>query len=630
MVLKSGRGSNGGRGTRRAGALRRLRWLPLVLALGVGGEAGALTGGEVAQYLRARAAMTAGTWAAAAEALTPLTVEAESSLPVHDLVIYTRLLAGDYNGALAHAQSLGDRAVRSWPHTLVLFADRVQKKEWAEALALIEGQAPGLWVDMLAAWVEFGAGNPEAGIARLVERRSQPAEAFAPRSRNHYLDYHRGLLLLAADRVSEGVEALAAVSELPGAGHRAVLARSARLAVAEAEALFRRRLPDHPEHDIYEALLRETVTSRTVLTPAEGVAEALLGIAEMSTWSSGGGHARVVLEIAGILRPGDAEIARALAEGLASVGQHDDALGALAGAEPADRTLRLTEAEARQLAGDLDGAVRIYDDLLKADQDDPWLSFALAELYRRHEQYAPALEWYSTALEHTQQVIGDLREYGLEVHTVDQDLDFWALAGEALVPVATGAPTIPGELLAEQEDHFYFSLADYLRMEGQLWRVYFGRAVANERLGDWDPAEADLKRALRLSDGHPSVANYLGYYWVDQGVHLEEGTELLEEALRQAPENAYILDSVGWARYRAGEYEEALDYLERALRIEPGVAEVYDHFGDVLWQLGRPVEAEYQWLRALTLEPEEHIRERAEFKLREGLDGWLREGPGGP
>ena len=156
-------------------------------------------------------------------------------------------------------------------------------------------------------------------------------------------------------------------------------------------------------------------------------------------------------------------------------------------------------------------------------------------------------------------------------------------------------------------------------MESSLWPAYFGRGIAYERLGEWPEAEVDLQRALRISNDHPSVANYLGYYWIDNGMHLERGLELLEAALERRPQDPYILDSVGWALYRVGDYEGALDLLEQALQLEPGVAEIYDHFGDVLWTLGYRTEARYQWERALTLDPEEHIRVRAERKAREGL-----------
>ena len=94
---------------------------------------------------------------------------------------------------------------------------------------------------------------------------------------------------------------------------------------------------------------------------------------------------------------------------------------------------------------------------------------------------------------------------------------------------------------------------------------------------------------------------------------------MLEAALDNRPDDPYILDSVGWALYRVGDYDGALQLLEKALHFEPGVAEIYDHFGDVLWTLGYRTEANYQWKRALTLDPEEHIRERAERKAREGL-----------
>ncbi len=43
------------------------------------------------------------------------------------------------------------------------------------------------------------------------------------------------------------------------------------------------------------------------------------------------------------------------------------------------------------------------------------------------------------------------------------------------------------------------------------WFVYYARAISHERLGNWDKAEADFRKALELNPEHPQVLNYLGY-----------------------------------------------------------------------------------------------------------------------
>lgn len=136
------------------------------------------------------------------------------------------------------------------------------------------------------------------------------------------------------------------------------------------------------------------------------------------------------------------------------------------------------------------------------------------------------------------------------------------------------------------------------------WRLYFWRGASRERLGDWRGAEADLQQALVLSPEQPDVLNYLGYGWIDRGERLQEGLALLERAVALRPTSGAIVDSLGWAHYRLGDYAQALDQLERAVELDPADPTANDHLGDVYWRLGRRIEARFQWRRALTLAPD--------------------------
>lgn len=133
------------------------------------------------------------------------------------------------------------------------------------------------------------------------------------------------------------------------------------------------------------------------------------------------------------------------------------------------------------------------------------------------------------------------------------------------------------------------------------WRLYFARGAAREQLGFWAPAESDLETALGLNPTNPEILNYLGYSWIDRGLHLERALGLIEQALILAPDSGAITDSLGWAFYRLGQYDRAVYHLERATELDPRNAGILDHLGDAYWQTGRYSEAGYQWQRALDL-----------------------------
>ena len=134
--------------------------------------------------------------------------------------------------------------------------------------------------------------------------------------------------------------------------------------------------------------------------------------------------------------------------------------------------------------------------------------------------------------------------------------------------------------------------------------MFYDRGVALERAGQWPRAEGDLLHALDLKADQPLVLNYLGYSWVDRGENLDRGLKMIEKAVELRPEDGYIVDSLGWAHYRLGEYEKAAEYLEKATELVPEDPTINDHLGDAYWQTGRLVEARYQWRRAVQFGPQ--------------------------
>jgi len=152
------------------------------------------------------------------------------------------------------------------------------------------------------------------------------------------------------------------------------------------------------------------------------------------------------------------------------------------------------------------------------------------------------------------------------------------------------------------------------------WTLFYDRGVARERSGQWEKAEADLRKALELKPEQPMVLNYLGYSWIDRGEHLDQGMKMIEKAVELRPDDGYIVDSLGWAHYRMGEYEAAVEKLEKAIELVPEDPTINDHLGDAYWRIGRIVEARYQWRRALQFGPQEDEIKPIEAKLEHGLN----------
>jgi tetratricopeptide (TPR) repeat protein len=171
----------------------------------------------------------------------------------------------------------------------------------------------------------------------------------------------------------------------------------------------------------------------------------------------------------------------------------------------------------------------------------------------------------------------------------------------------------------ECADVYSKAVALITKPERANWTIFYFRGICYERAKEWPKAEADLKKALELYPDQPHVLNYLGYSWVDQGVNLEEGMRMIKRSVEQRPDDGYIVDSLGWAYERLGNYEEAVKNLERAVELKPMDPTINDHLGDVYWKVGRRLEARFQWTHARDLKPDPPDLEKIEQKLRVGL-----------
>ena len=159
------------------------------------------------------------------------------------------------------------------------------------------------------------------------------------------------------------------------------------------------------------------------------------------------------------------------------------------------------------------------------------------------------------------------------------------------------------------------------KLEKRHWRLLYSRGIALERSKKWARAEADLLKALEFESDQPYVLNYLGYSWVEKGMHLERAHNMIKTAVKLRPNDGYIVDSLGWALYQGGQYEAAVRELERAVELRPEDPIINDHLGDALWRVGRLQEARFQWRRALGLDPEPDTVPTIEKKLDQGLGG---------
>jgi tetratricopeptide (TPR) repeat protein len=426
-----------------------------------------------------------------------------------------------------------------------------------------QGPIADLTSTLARAWVKEAAGKPDEAFAVLDSLSDADWAQF-------YQRYHRGLIADVAGKSDIAGEALAgAFKKNPGTlrvteayARHAVNANNRKLAVQTLKT----HLSKTAGHPLSRALLEDINAGQTppllVVSPTDGLAEVFYGIGDALAGEGGLDMGIIFLQFSLYLKP-DFPLAHvALAEAYDNAKRYDlelQAFDRIPESSPLWLSVQIQKAFALNSLERIDESKTLLDSLIAKNPKDVRPLDALGNIMRSHERYGEARDAYSRAI--------------------------------ALIP----------------------------KPSKDNWALYYSRGVSNERLKDWPAAEADLKKALALSPEESVVLNYLGYSWVDQGMHLKTAMDYIRKAVKLKPEDGYYVDSLGWAYFRLGNLPAAVEQLERAVELRPDDPIINDHLGDAYWRVGRKLEAKYQWQQSLSLKPESDQVVELEKKIKTGL-----------
>lgn len=151
---------------------------------------------------------------------------------------------------------------------------------------------------------------------------------------------------------------------------------------------------------------------------------------------------------------------------------------------------------------------------------------------------------------------------------------------------------------------------DLLDKAANTWsnsaEIAYDHAMAAERVGKYDIMETQLRKLIKAKPDFAAAYNALGYSFADRNVKLDEAKALLETAVKLAPDDHYMLDSLGWVHYRLGNLDKAAEFLQKAYAVQAD-PEIAAHLGEVLWKQGKLEEAKKLWASALKEFPENDV-----------------------
>jgi tetratricopeptide (TPR) repeat protein len=474
------------------------------------------------------------------------------------------------NGDEPSADALAERLLARDPGNslarLSIAVYDIEQGQFAAARAhLASGEAMrahDVTTALLTAWCYAGQSDLRHALDTLDRIRDPSVLAFR--------DYHAGLIANLLGNPTEAQRRLKSAYDNDKNSLRFADAY-ARLLDAQGDVAGATKVYDDfsaiiPHHPLIERALSDLRANESlqplVHDAKEGAAEALYGLGSAGSRQGDELPALVYLRLSLYLRPSNDLTAVTLASLFEQLKQGDQVIAAYQ-MVPASSPLKLGAdiqiALELDTMGKTDEATQRLSQIVAARPHDVEALSALAELQRSAKKYVEAAATYDQAI------------------------------------AAVGIP------------------------QRENWTLFYFRGICYERSNQWPKAEADFKKALELNPDQPLVLNYLGYSWVDKGLNLEEAFKMLRRAVELQPNDGYIVDSLGWAHYKLGQYQEAAQTLERAINLKPADPVLNDHLGDAYWRVNRRIEAHFQWNHARDMGPDPEdlpgILKKIEFGL---------------
>lgn len=311
---------------------------------------------------------------------------------------------------------------------------------------------------------------------------------------------------------------------------------------------------------------------------------------------------------------------------------------------PEDKRLRLTYARLLVEQDRLDDAMSEFATLVQQNPGDDDLRFSMALVCLEAQAWREAIVYLEELIErgsHLDAANFNLGRAYRELGKQEQALNAFAKVGpgneylpaklmQAELLFTLGRSQEASRLLAsareEQPDYaIQLYLIEIEALSGQqqikaAWdlaeqaleqfpddlNLLYTRAMIAEKRGDLPQLERDLRYIIEREPDNAMAINALGYTLADRTDRYDEALALIEQAYRINPDDAAILDSLGWVNYRLGNLDEAETQLRKAHKRMPD-HEVAAHLGEVLWASGEQREARAIWAEALKQQPDSQV-----------------------
>ena len=262
-------------------------------------------------------------------------------------------------------------------------------------------------------------------------------------------------------------------------------------------------------------------------------------------------------------------------------------------------------------ANDYDAAEAQFRRALELNYKDPdAVRLYLGQVNEERKRYDEALKWYETIGPGEQYISAQARYAGVlakQGRLADARKHLQQVSAEnnqQRVQLIQAEAQLLREAAAYQDA--FDLLGRALEKLPDHPDLLYDHAMAAEKVNRFDVLESNLRKLIQIRPDHAHAYNALGYTMADRSERLSEARELIETALKLAPGDPFIMDSMGWVLYRQGRNKEGLSYLQRAYALRPD-PEIAAHLGEVLWAEGQREQAQKIWSEVLKEHPKNEL-----------------------
>ena len=296
-------------------------------------------------------------------------------------------------------------------------------------------------------------------------------------------------------------------------------------------------------------------------------------------------------------------------------------------------------AQALYHAGNLDGAEKVYLDMLKQDPGDGGAMVGLARNRRDQKKYEEGLEWLTKA-ESYDASYAEIYRFRMEIldkmgktdESVDAALKFfelnddapaWLVAEYAGKHYTYGVAKVKAEMNKENasnrwivlltrmyEDHSEYAkaLELYEKVEqeyGAYKMIAYYKSNCYAELGQFKMAIKEASRAIEL-DGGKTFYGHRGDIYRSAGMYDKAIADYMV-SMEEDPSSGYEYYAIGWCHELQGDKDKALEYYNQGIDLDKTYSYLFVSRGDLLKERGdiEGASSDYEKVLEIDDEPED-------------------------